>query len=138
MANKKKEDMETQTNKDVSKDLLEKLEKEAFERVCKAAGTTPAKIEAMEKAKAAAPAEEELVQYDIRPVVVHINGRAMPSHGVAPRSVVDGILFMAGSYRNRMLEEKLGKTSELVMLRDGVMQAKVVKVEDITGLEVHK
>jgi hypothetical protein len=124
MANEKKKD-------EISKDLKDQLEKEAFERVCKAVGTTPAEIEAREAQK---KKNDEMVEYDIRPQVVHINGQPY-SHGVEKQVVVETILHMAGSRRNRLMEESLGKNHELI---GATLQSRLVSVQDASGLEVSK
>lgn len=138
MAKKEEQKVEEAVNVTAAKEDLERL---AFERVCKALGTTPEEIDALEKNRAetqkAFDSEPE-VEYDVSPIVVSINGNPYPSRGRVKRSVAEVILQAAGAKRNRLLEEKFGKTNELIMMRDGTLQAKIVETIDLTGMKVSR
>ncbi len=123
MAEKKKDE-------EVSKELLKKLEDEAFARVCKAVGTTPAEIEAAEKQRERL---KEMVEFDIRPMVVHINGKPF-SHGRCTRGEWEVISQMAGGKRNRLLEEALGKKHQLI---GSTLESRLVEVENAAGMKVN-
>lgn len=125
--------VDVQIPPEVLKKITEEAEKKAFERVCKAAGTTPKEVAELETKK---PKQEDMIAYDVSPIVVTINGEAQPSRGVAPRGKVEVILAAAGNMRNRRLEEMVGRSFDLVTLRDGTLQARLVSAENAAGQAV--
>lgn len=129
-----KQEVDIEIPADVLAKITADAEKKAYERVCKAVGTTPGEVADLEQRT---PVKEDMISYDITPVVVKINGEAQPSRGVAPRSKVEVIMAAAGNMRNRRLEELVGRSFDLVTLRDGTMQARLVSAEDAAGLKVN-
>lgn len=134
-----KQEKKEQIEADLPPEVLEKIEKaaqeKAFADLCKQLGTTPEAVKAMEEQKKKA---QELVEYDVTPIRVRINGEYQPSKGICTREKADMIISMAAKYRNRILEEKLGRTYELHMLRDGTFQSKLVGTQNVYGEAVTK
>lgn len=104
--------------------LKKKADEAGFDRVARALGHDPAEIRALEKSKAD---NEELMEYDIGPTVVHINGLPYSGKGEAPRGMAEMIVSMASARRQRLLKEQIGHEYILKELSHGVYTAKVVK-----------
>lgn len=103
----------------------------ALDRVLKALNISKAELEALEAKK---EFEEEMVDYDITPIVVSINGNDQPCKGRVTRGMAEQILSMAAMLRDRMMQEALGKEGQAI-LRHGTIQAVIVPktVINVTG-----
>lgn len=110
-------------------------EKKALDRVLKAFGVTEEELKAREKIQEAQEKDQELMEYDITPTIVKINGRAVPCKGIAPRGEVEQILASAGARRHRLLTEVLGKAT-LGELIGSQFVARKVEVTNVTGEKV--
>jgi hypothetical protein len=104
----------------------------ALARILKALDITEEDLKKIEgnKSKAA-----EMVEYDVTPTIVKINGVPQPCRGVAPRGVVEQILACVGARRHRLLQEVLGK-SVMGEIIGSQFHARVVEVVNKEGEKV--
>jgi len=108
------------------------LEKKAFDKVCEKLGTSQEQLDAIEKKK---ELSKEMMEYSV-PFVITINGKPQPMKGIAPRGVVQQIVWRSAQKRMRLMREKISTESEVVMLASGAISSRVVKVTDASGDQV--
>lgn len=101
----------------------EKAEEDAVESVCKALGVSPADIKAEEERKSQAA---DMMEYDLGPMVVMINGNEYKGQGVATRAVVEMLMHMAGEKRMREIRARVGNNSEVIQMAGGTIRSRLV------------
>lgn len=108
------------------------LEGQALDRVLKALNMSKADLEALEQKKVT---DQEMVEYNIFPIEVTINGRAVPMKGRATRVEAETILSVAGQLRERLMQEQLSKEGQAIIM-NGTIQSRIVRTTDLLGQEV--
>lgn len=101
----------------------EQAEEHAVESVCKALGVSPEDIAAEEERK---KTQVEMMEYDLGPMVVYINGVEFKGRGIATRAVVECLMHMAGEKRMRELRAKVGNNSEIIQLAGGSIRSRLI------------
>lgn len=101
----------------------EKAEDHAVESVCKALGVSPADIKAEEERKKVAA---DMMEYDLGPMIVMINGHEYKGQGIATRAVVEMLMHMAGEKRMREIRAKVGNNSEIIQMAGGTIRSRLV------------